>query len=892
MRWPTTKFLTLATVALFSTFFGVGCSDTSIPAGTVSAAVGANQTVLIGTTVTLDGTGSSGVTKALWSFTSVPTGSAAALSQGNTLTPTFIPDLAGDYVVQLSINNGASAASMTVTAKTAVATITPGAGVSTRVRFGVTEYVVNLDQVGAVLAASAQVGGGDSVATYAWSQITGPSGTITDGAAAASMTFTAPGLVNFLGQSDHQKWQPMVVSRYGTKMVFQLTITTTSGITDTTYVPIYVQDDGVEIPTSFGLPNYGVGKLIYMSGPDIKYNTDATAVTDWTWTMTPPAGSSTVFADTGTTTSNLQFPKFTPDVAGIYSIAYNSTSGTVTPAPTAITGLTVPGTIGLNAASYVGVGTIGGTTPVDPQCGACHNGTVQDDMVTPWSGTIHASIFSTNMGAYAGLSPTPYLWQYNTVGYSTGTQDSGFQNAAAALGFEFPAAGMTYSAFTTNYPTIATFANVQCENCHGPGSGHSGNTSKIMNSFSQFGVCGQCHYQEREWVNSVHNTAAGSHESSWIGASCDRCHSSQGFDNYTSNGTFVAASETGVYPGITCAGCHDPHDATNTHQLRFMGNVTMLIDNSTVDAGIAAVCYLCHDGFYEYKQSSSTSGCFSDGTGKVTTPCLTNDQAATTYIRQVHHNPQAPVLEGKGASTDLQNGDGTGAFTFTTSNSFHSGSNFILSVVTGNPLLPDTNKKCVTCHMAAGPGPSEAGYQHMGGHSFSMADGDTDHVSACTPCHPTFTDLNPLAAADYDGDGTIEGVQDEVRGVLWELYLKIKSYDTNGVLSLTVTTPPTVSPETIVKDSTIAYKSGTKPAGTSCLTVPASTTTYQICNFLNLNISLRRAIWNYNMITQEGSFGDHNTSFDIQVLQKTYTALAQILGGTTFAQDYPNATLR
>ena len=75
-----------------------------------TADAGSDQNVATGTQVTLDGSGSSdadGDTLTYsWSFTSVPSGSAASLSGASTITPTFTPDVDGDYVVQLVVNDG------------------------------------------------------------------------------------------------------------------------------------------------------------------------------------------------------------------------------------------------------------------------------------------------------------------------------------------------------------------------------------------------------------------------------------------------------------------------------------------------------------------------------------------------------------------------------------------------------------------------------------------------------------------------------------------------------------------------------------------------------------------------------------------------------------------
>ncbi len=74
------------------------------------ADAGPDQNVSAGDTVTLDGSGSSDVDldslTYSWSITSKPTGSSAALSDTTAVSPTFTADLAGDYVIQLILNDG------------------------------------------------------------------------------------------------------------------------------------------------------------------------------------------------------------------------------------------------------------------------------------------------------------------------------------------------------------------------------------------------------------------------------------------------------------------------------------------------------------------------------------------------------------------------------------------------------------------------------------------------------------------------------------------------------------------------------------------------------------------------------------------------------------------
>ena len=74
------------------------------------ANAGPDQTATVGTTVNLDGSGSSDANgdtlTYAWSFVSRPTGSTATLSGAATFNPSFILDKAGTYVVQLIVNDG------------------------------------------------------------------------------------------------------------------------------------------------------------------------------------------------------------------------------------------------------------------------------------------------------------------------------------------------------------------------------------------------------------------------------------------------------------------------------------------------------------------------------------------------------------------------------------------------------------------------------------------------------------------------------------------------------------------------------------------------------------------------------------------------------------------
>lgn len=74
------------------------------------ADAGAGDTVSVGSTVRLDGTGSYDLNPLpvtyQWSFNSIPTGSQAVLTNPASPLPTFVTDVAGLYAVQLVVNNG------------------------------------------------------------------------------------------------------------------------------------------------------------------------------------------------------------------------------------------------------------------------------------------------------------------------------------------------------------------------------------------------------------------------------------------------------------------------------------------------------------------------------------------------------------------------------------------------------------------------------------------------------------------------------------------------------------------------------------------------------------------------------------------------------------------
>lgn len=90
------------------------------------ANAGAPQNVLIGSTVTLDGTGTTDANNDTiryeWSILQRPASSSAMLSSTTAAKPTFVPESAGLYVITLVANDGKSSSALATTTVTASAT--------------------------------------------------------------------------------------------------------------------------------------------------------------------------------------------------------------------------------------------------------------------------------------------------------------------------------------------------------------------------------------------------------------------------------------------------------------------------------------------------------------------------------------------------------------------------------------------------------------------------------------------------------------------------------------------------------------------------------------------------------------------------------------------------
>ncbi|MEE8174059.1 MAG: carboxypeptidase regulatory-like domain-containing protein [Dehalococcoidia bacterium] len=567
-----------------------------------------------------------------------------------------------------------------------------------------------------------------------------------------------------------------------------------------------------------GLRSVGVGSTVELEGKD--EDAHGNAIAAWAWEVSGPRGVEVELDD-----ATSQTLSFVAAEAGKYEVKI---------AVTLEDGTTESSTVTINAGTYVGVET----------CASCHSGSLMPDMVSAWNESGHATKFEDTFARYS--EGADYCIACHTTGYNEDADNGGFDDLAKAAGWDSEAENIGAWVKKMGLDGVKASAagkliNIQCEQCHGPGSVHTGEKSFAV------GVCEVCHGQPEQWEVSGHaeGTNSGSdYVHAAESAGCAYCHTGQGYVVKTIRHQAIVFPDEatperpatmflpGDQPKITCATCHDPHALTYpetedtkvfSKQLRAWGEVDTPA-GVTIDAGVSATCVNCHANKRDAQYKA--------------------DFLAGKKTRGVHDNPQADVVYGVNES----------AFTFgeTLSSSAHA------------TLIEEG---CVECHMARTPGldshdpnydPDQPGHNEIGEHTLAMAveengvrvenvgmwQDDVFLGGACNTegCHAStpLAAFNRAAYADYDGDGAVEGIQDEVQGLL-DLVAEYLPKDAEGNV-------------------------------------------YSYFEDVTTTEAERRALWNYWLVANDGSLGIHNTAYAVQLLQKTYEHLT--------GNDVPGATLR
>jgi len=492
-----------------------------------------------------------------------------------------------------------------------------------------------------------------------------------------------------------------------------------------------LHDAHAATPAATGAGTVGVGDAVY-----IGLKTDD-EILSADYTVTGPAGS----VATLTEVAELGLMMFQPDQLGIYTVSVTVN----TPDGSAMSSVIVV------AAEYVGVGNVGGATPNFGlgQCAGCHPGNTAS-----WGETGHATMFQRGVDGIVSSHYASYCIGCHTVGFNTdpAAVNGGFDDVMADNNWPFPdhpGAG-EWDALVADFPAVAAKGNIQCENCHGPGSLHKGDKTKTTVSV-EASICGYCHDEmwrhenNFEWKQSGHGMATmGTYASER--SYCQPCHSVYGFINAMDPASDL--DQTYGNPQITCVACHDPHVSEGTiYQLRAIEvegagkNADSHVEVvSTVELGNG---YVVSDG----------------GTGQLCMNCHKGRRNAPEYVDGrvsshfgPHYSNQADLLYG------------TNAITFN-------------RYVPSSTHMDVLENACVDCHMYEFTQNSDDPVM-FGGHTFKMSDDvDGDNVEACVGCHGAMDSFHDIKArVDHDGDGTIEGAVDEVDGLMHELGVLLPPY--------------------------------------------------------------------------------------------------------------------
>ncbi|HSL71402.1 MAG TPA: multiheme c-type cytochrome [Longimicrobiales bacterium] len=183
-------------------------------------------------------------------------------------------------------------------------------------------------------------------------------------------------------------------------------------------------------------------------------------------------------------------------------------------------------------------------------CGDCHIGPQ-----TRWENTAHAHAWETLDDSGHRQATCEGCHTVNEMGNPDETANAGYTATK-----------------------VARYLDVQCESCHGPGRTHVENPgdtniplASIAATVDANGGCGECHTGfhhpfVEEWAQSGHGQVlaypAGKSE-------CQGCHTGQGALLAFNVRSDYIEKGSATHQPITCAVCHDPHNAEFAGQLRY-----------------------------------------------------------------------------------------------------------------------------------------------------------------------------------------------------------------------------------------------------------------------------------------------------------------------------------
>jgi len=493
-------------------------------------------------------------------------------------------------------------------------------------------------------------------------------------------------------------------------------------------------------------------------------------------------------------------------------------------------------TLQITSGDYVGTGGFDSVAAVYPNCMTCHSSMPEFTAIfNRWKVSPHATTFKTNITSGSPFFGTS-CFKCHTTGYDRNKYavNNGFDDKARTLGW-------AWSVYAPPKP---------------------GNWDTIKNRFSSLVA--------------------------FSGVGCEMCHGSGSEHAQGGDTTKIASS---LNSG-NCGSCHDlpPHENIYGQWLRSAHGIGDIFEGRNVADSlrnnIASDCNRCHDGRNQVDYTKKTVG----GPNIFTPPALnkgdmtkigcpvchdphgnSNDFGLRNHPSDTLANGYSYAFTGAGKTCITCHMARRNARTYiTVRGSFSStwgphssvqgdnllGQNF---ATFGFPFVSGSHKNidgaCVGCHMAATTDTGTVTRDKVGGHTWNLHDAASnyDHTAGCQGCHPGKTSFDDfIAPDDYDGNGLAESWQKEVAGCLKNLRIALP------------------------------------PAGLDSVN-------WQLIARDSLNLNLRKAFWNYQMVTNDRSLGMHNPALTIQVLlaSKLYAVGVQQNGTEIpvkfeLSQNYPN----
>ncbi len=339
------------------------------------ASAGAAQSVVTGSTVTLDGSASTDANGDALTYAwtlNAPSGSSARLSSATAVRPSFTTDVSGTYVATLTVNDGElNSAAATVTLTAAVLNVAPVAKAGSPQNV-VTGSAVILD------GRDSSDANGDSLG-YLWSLTSLPTGS---SAALSSASTAKP---TFTADKDGTYVIQLIVSD-GRLNSAPDTVTITAATANS--IPVASAGNAQSVAT---------GAAVALDG---SASSDANGDTlTYAWTLIVPSGSSATLSNAAAVK-----PSFTADVSGVYTAVLYVNDGALNSAPATVVVLATPANVAPVASAGAGQSVpVGATVTLDGSASTDANG---DRLTYAWTLTSRPSGSSAALSSATAVKPS------------------------------------------------------------------------------------------------------------------------------------------------------------------------------------------------------------------------------------------------------------------------------------------------------------------------------------------------------------------------------------------------------------------------------------------------------------------------------------------------------